>query len=62
MKRPKTLQFIEQKARRVKQFSLLILPQRFNFKHMYIPFILKLFNYIQNNDELWFFKILWIRY
>ncbi len=61
MARAKTLQLIEQKAK-VSQFFVLILAQRFNFKHMYIPFILKLFNYIYNNDELWYFKILWIHY
>ncbi len=56
MKRAKTLQLIEKKARQ----NLTII--RSHFKHMYIPFILKLFNYIHNNGELWCFKILWIHY
>ncbi len=50
MERAKTLQLTEQKPDKVSQYFVLILAQRFNFKQLYIPFKLKLFNYIDNND------------
>ncbi len=54
--------WLNKKPDKVSQFFVLILAQRFNFKHMYISFILKLFNFTHNNDELWCSKILWILY
>ncbi len=39
-----------------------VIAQRFHFTHTYIPFILNLFIYIQNNDELWCFELIWFLY
>ncbi len=36
--------------------------QRFYFTHIYIPFILSLFNYIQDNGELRCFELIWFLY
>ncbi len=37
---------------KVSQLFVHILVQGFHFTYIYIPFILRLFNYMQNNDDL----------
>ncbi len=39
-----------------------VLATKFHFTHIYIPFILNLFNYIENNNELWCFKMIWFTF
>ncbi len=46
---------------KVSQFFIHVLSQRFHFTHIYIPFILSLFNCIQNN-ELWCIELIWFLY
>ncbi len=40
--------WLNKKPDKISKCFVLILAQRYNFKHMHIPFILKLFNYIDN--------------
>ncbi len=42
----------------IAEFFVHVSAQRFYFTHIYIPFILSLFNYIQNNGELKCFESL----
>ncbi len=44
---------------KVSQFFIHILAHKFHFTHIYIPFILSLFNYIQTNDDVWCFGLIW---
>ncbi len=57
-----TSQLIEHTARQNLSFFVHILAQRFYFANIYIPFILSLFNYIQNNGELRCFELIWFLY
>ncbi len=49
-----TSQLIEHEARQSLTVFVHVL-----FTHICISFILGLFNYIHNNDELWCFKLIW---
>ncbi len=53
-----TSQLIEHTARQNLTGFYSLLAQRFYFTHIYIPFILSLFNYIQNNGELTCFELI----
>ncbi len=43
---------------KISQFVFRVLAQRFYFTHIYIPYILSLFNYIQSNGELRCFELI----
>ncbi len=47
---------------KISQIFVHVLAHRFYFTPIYIPFILSLFNYIQNDDELRCFELIWFIY